>query len=95
VAISIKWSRSWGLKLFKFPGPQHGRKTRYDSLSRPKPVPSLSSRGWARQTTPLSLKTRHNLKRFYDKPYWIFDPKSDAEYDQLAEFLHIDEITRD
>jgi len=39
-----------------------------------------------------------DLTRFYlrpqegNRPYWIFDPKSDAEYHQLAEFLHIDEI---
>jgi hypothetical protein len=43
-------------------------------------------------TAYLDLSQFHLCLQEDDKPYWIFDPKSDAEYDQLAEFLHIDEI---
>ena len=43
-------------------------------------------------TDYLDLSQFHLCLQEDDKPYWIFDPKSDAEYDQLAEFLHIEEI---
>jgi len=43
-------------------------------------------------TAYLDLSQFHLCLQEDDKPYGIFDPKSDAEYDQLAKLLHIDEI---
>jgi len=43
-------------------------------------------------TDYLDLSAFHLRPQNGDKPYWIFDPKSDAEYEKLARFLHIDEI---
>jgi len=43
-------------------------------------------------TDHLDLSAFHLRPQDGDKPYWIFDPISAAEYDQLEEFLHIDEI---
>jgi hypothetical protein len=43
-------------------------------------------------TAYLDLSQFHLCLQEEDKPYWIFDPKSDVEYEQLEEFLHIDEI---
>jgi hypothetical protein len=43
-------------------------------------------------TEYLDLSQFHLCLQEDDKAYWIFDPKSDAECDQLAEFLHIEEI---
>ena len=43
-------------------------------------------------TDYLDLSAFHLRPQDGDKPYRIFDPKSDAECEKLAKFLHIDEI---
>jgi hypothetical protein len=43
-------------------------------------------------TDYLDLSEFHLRPQNGARPYFIFDPKGDAEYEKLAKFLHIDEI---